>query len=291
MKCSKSINFKSIAFALIFLLFLLNLNVWATGEASQLAEHFLKKIPVNEVDPNMTVDQAMEIQDQFVAIISKTMGPIVGYKAGLTNSEVQKKFGVSHPVRGTLLEKMLLENGTVLPADFGARPMCEGDLILRVGSDSINQAKTIEEALRCIDAVIPLIELPDLVYAEDVKINGPALIAINVGARYGVVGEPIPVEATREWSYRLKNFTLQILDENGNLLLEGQGSNLMDDPLNVVLWLKDSLTAEGRALKRGDLISLGTITKMMPAKPGTTVRARYIGLDPNGPVGIFVKFK
>ena len=42
---------------------------------------------------------------------------------------------------------------------------------MRVGSDSINQAKTIEEALRCIDGVIPLIELPDLVYAEDVKIK------------------------------------------------------------------------------------------------------------------------
>ena len=85
-------------------------------------------------------------------------------------------------MRGTLLEKMLLKNGTVLPADFDARPMCEDDLIVRVGSDSINQAKTVEEALRCIDAVIPFIELPDLVYAEVVKINGSALIAINVGA-------------------------------------------------------------------------------------------------------------
>ena len=106
-----------------------------------------------------------------------------------------------------------------------------------------------------------------------------------------MVDEPISVEATAEWSDRLKNFTLQILDENGNLLLEGQGSNLMGHSLNVVLWLKDSLTAEGRALKKGDLIFLGTITKMMPAKPGTTVRARYVVLDPNGPVEIFVIFK
>jgi len=189
------------------------------------------------------------------------------------------------------LKKMLVENGVTLPGDFGIRPLSEGDLILRVGSDAVNQAKTREEALKAIDAVIPFIELPDLAYDPKVKMNGPALVAINVAARYGVMGNPIPLTASPEWMERLKNFTVQLFDEKGAVFSEGKGSALLEDPLNVVLWIKDSLAAEGKKLKKGDLLSLGSITKMMPTKPGTTIRAKFIDLDPKGPVEISVSFK
>lgn len=117
------------------------------------------------------------------------------------------------------------------------------------------------------------------------------IAAINVGARYGVAGEPIPVAATPEWMERLKTFTCQIYDQKGNMISEASGGSLMEHPINVVLWIKDSLKAGGIALKKGDLLSLGTVTKMTPTAANTTVRARYIGLDPQGPVEIFVIFK
>jgi 2-keto-4-pentenoate hydratase len=233
----------------------------------------------------------MKIQTEYNRAIMPTFGKVVGYKAGLTNPYVQKAFGVSAPVRGTLMEKMLLKSGATIEAAFGARPLYEGDLILRVGSENINAAATPMDALRAIDAAIPFIELPDLVYAKDVKINGPLLAAVNVAARYGIVGEPIPIEATPEWMERLKNFKCQIYDKEGTMLVEAPGSSLMDHPIHVVLWIRDSLRADGIRLKKGDLLSLGTITKLTPTAPGTVVRARYVGLDPKGPVEISVNFK
>jgi 2-keto-4-pentenoate hydratase len=161
-----------------------------------------------------------------------------------------------------------------------------------VGSEAINQAKTKEEALKGIDAVIPFIELPDLAYDPKVKMTGPALVAINVAARYGVVGKPISLAASTDWMDRLKNFTVQLFDEKGAVFSEGKGSALLEDPLNVVLWIKDSLAAEGKKLRKGDLLSLGSITRAMPIKPGTkTVRAKFIDLDPKGPVELSVSFK
>jgi 2-keto-4-pentenoate hydratase len=281
----------SVVVSLISIFVLLVHPALAADLATTLADSYLKKKPVAEADTGLTLDQAMKVQKKYLAILGKTEGKVVGYKAGLTNPSVQKVFGVTAPVRGTLLKSMLLESGAVLPADFGALPLSEGDLILRVGSDKINKAKTPEETLKYIDAAIPFIELPDLMYARGVKINGPALVAVNVGARYGIVGKPIPIQPTKEWSDRLKDFTLRILDEKGTMVVEGKGSNLLDHPLNVVLWIKNSLQAEGKKLRKGDLLSLGTITKLMPTKPDTEVRARYIGLDPKGPVEIFVKFK
>lgn len=288
-RCCKTLMVST--FVLFFMVFLFHTSALAQDTASELAKHFLAKTAAPDLTQTITVDEAMNIQAKYVSIISSKYGPVIGYKAGLTNEGVQKKFGVSHPLRGTLLKNMLRKSGTVMKADFGPRPLSEGDLILRVKDEEINKATTPQQALNHISEAIPFIELPDLLFDKGVTINGPKLAAINVAARYGIVGTPIQVQPTKKWFERLEKFKLQILDEKGTVLAEGAGSSVLGHPLNVVLWIKDSLNAEGIQLKKGDLLSLGTITKLMPTQPNTTVRAKYIGLDPKGPVEISVKFK
>ena len=279
--------------ALLSLLLALSLcgQAVAAGEGTRLADFYLTRLPAPAPAQAPTLDRAMAIQAEFIQAIMPAFGKVVGYKAGLTNPNVQKVFGVSAPVRGTLLEKMILKSGTAIEANFGAQPLYEGDLILRVGSEAINKAATPMEALAGIDAAIPFIELPDLVYARGTRINGAMLAAVNVAARYGIVGDAIPVQATADWMERLKTFKCQIYDGTGAMLIEAPGSSLLDHPINVVLWIRDSLNANGVALKKGDLLSLGTITKLTPTAPNTVIKARYVGLDPRGPVEISVIFK
>lgn len=285
---------KRVAIACLSVTLLLALglqNARSADTGVQLAEQFLKKTPIATIDVSMTRNDALKAQEQFIGVISKEFGEPVGYKAGLTNPNVQKAFGVSQPLRGTMLKKMMLASGAIVPADFGCVPVGEGDLLVRVGDEAINEAKTPEETLKWLDVVIPFIELPDMVYEKSLKLTAPAIIAINVGARYGVMGSPITLAATQEWQNRLKNFAFQMFDEKGTLVGQGNGTALLGDPLNVVLWLKDSLVAEGKKLKKGDLLSLGSITRPIPVKPGTALRAKYTGLDPKGPVEISVSFK
>ncbi len=257
-----------------------------------MAANYLKKKPVSALPSGLTLQEAMLVQEAFVARIEQVYGPPVGYKAGLTSPPAQKKFGVSHPLLGVLLQKMIIrKTNLVMDAKFGVLPLTEGDLVVSVGSDTINEAKTDMEFLAALDAVYPFIELPDLFYAKGTKLNGPALAAINVAARYGLLGNPIKLAATEEWKNRLANFKLEILDKGGKVLATGKGSNLLGHPLNVVKWIRDAVKKQGKQLKKGDLLSLGTITKLMPAKPGKTIRARYTGLDPKGPVEISVSFE
>jgi len=109
-----------------------------------------------------------------------------------------------------------------------------------------------------------------------------------VTARYGIVGIPIPVQATPEWMERLRDFTCRIYDQSGAMLAEGPGGSLLGHPLNVVLWILDSLKAEGIPLRKRNLLFLGTITKLTPTAPGINIRAQYVGLDPKGPLEITV---
>jgi 2-keto-4-pentenoate hydratase len=263
----------------------------AADTALEITRHYLEKAPLGQWDETITLESAQSIQDRWVSRLTQTLGPIIGYKAGLTNPEVQRRFGVSQPIRGTLLQGMLLPSGSVLPARFGAVPMSEGDVLVRVGDAALNEAVTPEQALAAIEAVIPFLELPDLLFDPGVKAPAPALVAINVGARLGIVGEPIAVQAAAQWRDRLRTFRLQLLDEQDKLLAEGEGNQLMGDPLHVVLWLRDSLRAEGKRLEQGHLLSLGSVTRLLPVQPGSVIRARYIGLDPLGPREISIRFQ
>lgn len=214
---------------------------------------------------------------------------IVGYKAGLTNREVQARFGVASPVRGVLLEKMLLTDGEEVPADFGARPVYEADLLVVVKDAAIHKAKTHLEVLRSLSQVIPFIELPDLLVAEGEKLSAPLIVSLNVGARLGVVGKGIPVQVTAEFARSLASMRVVVTDQGGKELASGSGAAILDHPLNAVLWLVQDLEKSRIRLKPGDRLSLGSFTQPLQPRPGLMATVRYEGLPGNPAVS--VRFK
>jgi 2-keto-4-pentenoate hydratase len=226
---------------------------------------------------------------KFNAMLRVQLGDPIGYKAGLTNPAVQKRFNHDSPVWGVLYPQMLLNDGAKVPASFGARPLFEADLLVRVSSAAINQARTPAEVLAAIDQVIPFIELPDLVVQAPPRLNGAAITAINVGARLGVVGKPIAVPATRAERFQLldalRDMTV-VISGDGTELARGKGSDVLEHPLNAVVWLVQDMAREKLALKPGDLVSLGSFSPLLPPKPGLAVSVQYFGLPEQPRVGM-----
>lgn len=210
-------------------------------------------------------------------LLQARLGTPVGYKAGLTNPAVQKRFNHDAPVWGTLYAPMLLDDGALVDAAFGARPLFEADMLVRISSESVNAARTPEEVLLAIDQIIPFIELPDLVVQAPPKLNGAAITAINVGARLGVKGRPLAVQRTAAFSNALRDMVV-VVKGDGAELDRGKGSDVLGHPLAAVVWLVQDMAREGKALKPGDLISLGSFSKLMPPKPGLAVEVVYEGL-------------
>jgi len=261
-------------------------------QAAELVASYVAKTPAANPENLSDADGACT-RAKVNALLAQRMGKVVGYKAGLTNPAVQKRFNTDKPVWGKLYEGMVLPSGATVEAGFGARPLYEADMLVRVKSTAINQARTPMDVLEAIDQVIPFIELPDLLVQAPPKLNGAGVSAINVGARLGVAGSPLAVPVLRAERYALldalRDMRVSLQDANGASLGGGKGSDILEHPLNAVVWLAGALAQEGLALQPGDLVSLGSFSPLLPPKAGLSVTATYDGLPGAAPVRVTFK--
>lgn len=257
-------------------------------QVDALAEHIAHRTPA-ETPTGLSEADGACTRTKLNQRLAGKYGPVVGYKAGLTNPAVQKRFNYDQPVWGVLYEDMLLNDGASVHVGWGARPLYEADMLVRVKSEAINSARTLEEVIAAIDQIIPFIELPDLAVETPAQLNGPGLSAINVGARFGVKGVPIAVPESAEGRARmldaLRDMEVVVSDGKNNAeLARGRGSDILGHPLNAVTWLAQALAREGQSMKPGQLISLGSFTPLTPPTDGLTVLATYRGLPGAQPV-------
>jgi 2-keto-4-pentenoate hydratase len=257
------------------------------AEGTRLARAYLSRTPVTDPALGMPMEAAYDAQRRFVKVIVPSFGAPVGYKAALTSPAARAALHADEPVVGMLLHRMFLPDKGKLTVRFGARPLVEADLVVRVGSEAINTARTPEEALACLDAVFPFLELPDLLYAPGAPLDAGAIAAANGGARHGVLGPQIPLAVAPDWRQRLRTFRAELVDPDGKVIGTGTGADLLEDPLKAVLWLRDKMRERGALIRRGSLLSLGTLVAPVPATPGTWT-ARYTGLDPRGETGVAI---
>jgi 2-keto-4-pentenoate hydratase len=252
---------------------------------AESARRFVALQPLPNPPASLTAEGAACGVRKFVAALEPTHGKPVGYKAGLTNPAVQQRVGVNTPIRGTLLQAMLLKDGASVPAKFGTRPFLEPDLVVEIGSSAIHDAKTPLETLASLRSVIPFIELADQFLEDPTKVNGPTLLLTNMGARLGVLGTPLPVRNDEAFAAALRDMRVKAVDGEGKELAAAPGAAILGHPLNAVVWLAADLRKAGITLKPGDLLSLGAFGNIASA-PGRNVRVTYEGLPGNPSVSV-----
>jgi 2-keto-4-pentenoate hydratase len=254
-----------------------------------LAEDYLAVREARGFSQRLTLPEALVVQRSFVRKLQPSLGKPVGYKVGLVTREAQERFGVEAPLRGVLLEKMLLPNRTEVPPNFAVRPILEADLIVVVKDKAINDARSIPDVAAHLKEVVAFMELPDSYIATNPPPYGALLAAGNVGARLGILGQRLPVRDTAQFVQALADMKVTIVDSSGAELGRGEGRVILDHPLNAVLWLMEELHQAGVKLKPGDLLSLGSI-KAVPVPSSKSVTVKYEGL-PGGPIEATAHFR
>ncbi len=256
--------------------------------AQGLIEGYRQRRPVPWGDRKWSPEHIQQIRDRFLMALEQDHGLPIGYKAALVNPAVRSRFNAANPsfnattpIRGVLFANMLRPSGTPIPVSIATRPLVEGDILVRVGdAAALRQARTDDEILAALDAVIPFIEVPDLIYSAESSIDVRAIAVANAGARTGWVGYPVPM-TLKDWQ-TLSQIPVQMTVRTHSATTTRTiplGKGLGMEPAAVVRWLRDGLRDERQEdLKRGDILSLGTLLPPQPAQPGMEISLRYLGL-------------
>ena len=256
----------------------------------KVSEAYLTKKPASGISTGLTYQAALEVQKDYLALLEKSMGKRAGYKVGLVTAAGQQRNGISHPIRGVLYKKMLLTNGVTVPLNYGTRPILEPDLLVLVKDESINNARTPQEAMAALSEIVCFIELADATFATNAPVDAGVITSGNVGARAGVLGQTRKIEQTKQFYDAWARMSLVLRDDKGKELSRATADGVMGHALNAVLWLVQDLQKTGEKLRPGDVISLGSPSPQVTPKAGEKYVLSYEGL-PGGKLEAKVSFK
>jgi 2-keto-4-pentenoate hydratase len=224
-------------------------------------------------DKPLTIVDAYDIQDRYVALLRGEHGDPVGYKVGLTSATMQKFCGIDHPIAGVVLAKRLLRSGaSVRRADYG-RLGLEFEVAVRIKSDVPVTAApcTADMIAPHVGGVGTAIELLDDRAADYSSLDVLSLIADNSWNGGIVLSEFSPQWPDLE-------AILGRATKNGAALGEGHGRDILGHPFNSVAWLATQLNSRGVGLKAGQVVMTGSVMKTDFPDAAASYRFDFEGL-------------
>ncbi|MCV6591301.1 MAG: 2-oxo-hepta-3-ene-1,7-dioic acid hydratase [Marinobacterium sp.] len=259
-----------------------------TNAANKLytAERERQQIPaLTLAHPEMTMDDAYQIQKAWVDRKIAEGASVRGYKIGLTSRAMQMAVNIDQPDYGVLLDDMFFEDGAEIRAADFLDPRIEVELAFVLKERLEGENITIFDVLNATDYVIPSLELiaarchrtdPETGYTRKV-LDTISDNAANAGIILG--GRPVkPMDIDMRWAGAL-------LYLNGQIEETGLAAGVLGNPANGICWVCKRFAPHGVALEPGQVILSGSFTRPVPVKAGDTVHADY------GPLGgISVRF-
>src|SRR4051812_26656443 len=209
-----------------------------------------------------------EVQQAAVTRRARRLGSRpVGYKVALTSPAAQAALGTSEPATGRLLAVDVLPGGATVDLDVMFARVLEAELVSRVREALPMGASAAHIAQGC--DVAAGLECPDSRYADwfggdypilglDDVIADNCLTGLVVVGSGGLAGADVDLPTVRA--------PLLVDDDEA---ASGSGAEVLGDPLRSMVWLSAHLAASGQALTAGTLVSAGTLTSPVVARPGT----------------------
>ena len=233
--------------------------------AAQLleAEKTRKTIPpLTNTYPNITLENAYQIQLLNVNQCLKTGRRLMGYKVGLTSRAAQQHFGVSHPDFGHLFTPMAIPDEGELMLDELIQPKIEGEIALVLGRDLRGPGVTVVDALGAVDYALGSMEIIDS-RIENWKIKTADTIADNgSSARFVLSQRKQPIQGLDLAELGMA------FSRNGEVLLTGAGSAVMGNPLNAIVFLANELGKMDRGLFAGEVVLSGALSGVVSLQRG-----------------------
>ena len=196
----------------------------------------------------------------------------LGWKIAGTNPVMQQRLQTGRPIYGRTFAQFEAISPAVLRHADLLDPIVECEFFFRLANALPPRATPYEKAevAVAVGSVHAGIEVAECRFPLDALPPMPAILADGAASGRYVVGPAIA-----DWQNRDLAGMPVVLIVNGTTRRTGNGAEIMGDPINALVWLANERSAWGDGLATGVLVSTGTATGMLLAKPGDTMQARF----------------
>lgn len=208
-----------------------------------------------------------------------------GRKIGFTNRAVWSGYGISAPIWNYLFDSTV-HDLAILHETFELRgipePRLEPELVLHLADDP-RPGMNEDELLECVDWVAHGFEIvfsifPDWRFtAADAAAAYGVHGALLLGHRYQISGN------RRGWHDAIAGFGITMARDDG-FETTGHARNVLGGPLSALRFLNDELArfAGSEPLRRGEMVTTGTLTDAMAAIAGESWSTQLTGIEMDG---------
>ncbi|HQE49810.1 MAG TPA: hypothetical protein PKV93_10735 [Fervidobacterium sp.] len=263
---------KELFFIACLCIFLISAST-ASANIQEMADELMeaykngKAIPLmHQIDANLDMDMAYAIQRNYVRQRLETGDFIQGFKVGFTNTEVQKKYGVNAPAAGVLYGRGTYYGSPVVELSDPPGLIIETEIGYLIGETITNPLKDIAELKGKVSGLMPVIELPNMGFADMELLKGVDVIAANAASDGQIISSIVGKE--REVGNIDLNDLVVTLYKNGKLVHQGLGSDALGDQWQTALWLVNEMVKQGYEIKPGYILITGALGQVAPALPG-----------------------
>ena len=236
-------------------------------EDAELKAYEITKI--TEDYPEMTYEDAYDIQWTARAAKVERGHKIVGMKMGLTSQAKMKQMGVANPCYGYLADYFAYGDGAEIKIDELIHPKVEAEIAFVLKSDLSGPGCHIGDVLAATDFVMPAVEVIDSRY-KDFKFDLKSVIADNSSSsRYVTGGRMRDIK-----DLDLKTLGV-VMEINGEIVEVGAGAAVLGHPATAIAMLANMLSERGEILKAGEYILSGAITAAVSVKKGDNVTVKF----------------
>lgn len=239
-------------------------------EDAELNAHEITKI--TDDYPDMTYEDAYDIQWCARRAKEARGHKIVGMKMGLTSQAKMKQMGVPNPCYGYLADYFAYGDGAEIKIDELIHPKVEAEIAFVLKDDLSGPGCHIGDVLAATDFVMPAVEIIDSRY-KDFKFDLKSVIADNSSSsRYVTGGRMRDIK-----DLDLKTLGV-VMEINGEVVQLGAGAAVLGHPATSIAMLANMMSERGEILKAGTYILSGAITAAMSVKKGDNVTVKFQNL-------------
>ena len=239
--------------------------------SAEVEKREVVKVTAN-LKPDLTVEEAYQVQEEIVQMKLQEGRRIIGPKMGLTSFAKMKQMGIDDPIYGYVFDYMLIENGGKLPLHEMIHPKVEAEIAFVIGEDIEGPGVTGAQVLAKTEYILPALEIIDSRY-ENFNFTLPDVIADNASTSRVVFGTTL--KKPEQFELDLLGSTLSI---NGEIKELGAGAAVLGHPAHSVAMLANMLARKGEKVRKGDVILTGGITSAVMLKYGDVVSGKFDGL-------------